>query len=89
MNDVLSEIPGNLEFRDQSVGMTQVVGKIPFLQFAFAHEDLLYLLGENLVSLFFSTKELGPFGRVVNNLGDLDAPERWYQGSPARGAGDT
>lgn len=61
VDDVLGQVAGELELRDEGVGLAQFVGEVELLEAGLFRKDLVDLLREDLVLDFFAVEELGPF----------------------------
>lgn len=77
MDDVLREISGELEFGDEAIGVPLLASQINLVQVRLAREDLLDLACEDLVLDLFTVEELGAFGGIVDDLGNLITRERF------------
>ena len=71
VNNGLGEIPGELELGDVFISTAKIRCEINTFKLPLPSQDLVYLVGEVLVLVFFIVEEFGAFGGIVDNLGYL------------------
>lgn len=71
VHDALSQVTRSLKLGNELIGSSRFATEVEFVEASLLGQDLLDLLGQDLVLCLFTVEELGSFGGIVDDLGDL------------------
>lgn len=71
MNNVLTQISGQVELGNKVVSLALLAGQVEFLKLASLFENTVDLDSEDLVPFLLAVEVFGAFRGIVYNLGDL------------------